>query len=190
MGTLSWSRETTQGGAKYGRVLEVHKGPSPTVQHSAMYSPADLHKYVFWVMTDRGVLDLFAYNEDAYITWVEEMDKVAGSCPMAVKEKLRRSRPTSAYSEISSVPCHEMTSENVRPEGARGWMESLQNDSVAGHHGEGEVSFHRALRDPKTSTPVHSGNALPQMVAGSVESPANFEPHTTPTSLPFLDDLI
>lgn len=175
-------------GTKQGRVLEVHKGPSPTVQHCAMYSPADLHKYVFWVMTDRGVLDLFAYNEDAYITWVKEMDKLAQSCPLAVKEKLHHRRPASAYSEISSAMCDDLTSETVRPEGT-GWMGSPQSDGVARSHGE--LSFHISLKDSKkTSTPIHSSSVPPPVVADSVESPVNFEPHTTPTSFPFLDDLI
>ena len=36
-----------------------------------------LHKYVFWVMTSGGVLDLLAYNENDYSSWLREIGQVA-----------------------------------------------------------------------------------------------------------------
>ena len=165
-GTLSWSREASRSGAKEGRILEVHEGPSPTVQHSPAYSPADLHKHVFWVMTDRGVLDLFAYNEDAYVTWVREMDKLARNCPVALREQLHCSRPSSAYSASSDV-----MSDGARPE------EEPCSSSGDATRSSADSFFLSTFEN--TSTP-------PTQSSPGVR-PVTFDP---PSSLPFLDDLI
>ena len=166
-GTISWSREPSRSGAKEGRVLEVHEGPSPSVQHSPAYSPADLHKHVFWVLTDRGVLNLFAYNEDAYVTWVRELDRLAQNCPVAVREQLHCSRPSSACSEIS----RNVTSDAARPE--------QEQCSLSGDVSRSSSFFLSAF--DKTSTPACAGQSSPGATA------VNFEPSS---SLPFLDDLI
>ena len=163
IGTLSWSREASRSGAKEGRILEVHEGPSPTVQHSPAYSPADLHKHVFWVMTDRGVLDLFAYNEDAYVTWVREMDKLAQNCPVALREQLHCSRPSSAYSASSDV-----MSDGAKPE-----------EEPCSSSGDATRSSADGFFFENTSTP-------PTQSSPGVR-PVTFDP---PSSLPFLDDLI
>ena len=171
-GTLSWSREASHSGAKEGRILEVHEGPSPTVQHSPAYSPADLHKHVFWVMTDRGILDLFAYNEDAYVTWVREMDKLAQNCPVALREQLYCSRPSSAYSASSDV-----MSDGARPE------EEPCSSSGDATRSSADAFFLSAFEN--TSTTEHASSSPTQSSPGV--RPVTFDP---PSSLPFLDDLI
>ena len=152
--------------------MEVHEGPSPTVRHSPAYSPADLHKHVFWVMTDRGILNLFAYNEDAYVTWVREMDKLAQNCPVAVREQLRCSRPSSAYS--ASI---EVMSDGARPE------EEPCSSSEDATRSSADAFFLSAFEN--TSTPAHASNGPTQSSPGV--RPVTFDP---PSSLPFLDDLI
>ena len=76
-GTICWSRDFSKRYPKEAIILEIHEGPSNSVRHSPAYSPHDLHRFVFWVMTDSGIVDLMAYNEEAYITWVNEIGRLA-----------------------------------------------------------------------------------------------------------------
>ena len=93
-GTICWSRESSKQNAKEGCVLEIHEGPSNAVKQAPGYSPSDLHRYVFWVLTDVGLLDLMAYNEEAYITWLREIEKLAQKNGLMV----RRKRAVSSHS--------------------------------------------------------------------------------------------
>ncbi len=41
-----------------------------------MYPTAELHRYVFWVLTSGGVLDLLAYNEVDHSIWLQAIETV------------------------------------------------------------------------------------------------------------------
>lgn len=78
-GLICWSRsrETCYKAPAKALVLQVMKGPSNTVKKIPKFSPNDLHCYTFCVLTGGGALDLFAYNEDAFRTWVDKLEGVA-----------------------------------------------------------------------------------------------------------------
>lgn len=78
-GLICWSR-SREGAFKNPNkslVLQVHRGPSNAVKKTASFSANDLHCYAFWVATGSGILDLFAYNEDSFKTWIAELDRMA-----------------------------------------------------------------------------------------------------------------
>lgn len=78
---LHWSRERDRRKPQEASVYEVHTGPSKLLQQNSAYSPDELHQHVFWVMTDRGVLDLLAYNGSAYQMWVSGLRNIAQGAP-------------------------------------------------------------------------------------------------------------
>ena len=82
---LSWSRERDRRRVQEAVVYEVQPGPSQLLRQNAAYSPDELHTHVFWVMTDSGVLDLLAYNEDTYQVWVNEIGKIAQGPSKVIK---------------------------------------------------------------------------------------------------------
>lgn len=86
-------------------MLEVHKGPSQSVKKNPSYSPGDLHKHIFWVLTGGGVLDLFAYNEDAYAMWLENISSLAGK---------------NAQRGIENLPLKKQSKTNTRPSSTHG----------------------------------------------------------------------
>ena len=102
-GTICWSRDSSKRYPKEAVVLELHQGPSNSVRQSPAYSPQDLHLFVFWVMTDSGVVDLMAYNEDAYVTWVNEIGRLAQRNESAGVSGCQ-SRPTSSRKRPPSEP--------------------------------------------------------------------------------------
>ena len=55
----------------------MHPGASEVVRTRLDYSPVDIHKYSFWLATTSGVLDLIAYSEDSYVTWLTQINKIA-----------------------------------------------------------------------------------------------------------------
>lgn len=62
-------------------MYEVHTGPSELLRKNPVYSPEELHQHVFWVMTDCGVFDMLAYNEDSYQVWVNGIGTIAQGKP-------------------------------------------------------------------------------------------------------------
>lgn len=91
---LHWSRERDRHRAQEAVVYEVHTGPSKSLRQNPAYSPDELHRYVFWVKTDHGVLDMLAYNEDAYQVWVNAIGKIAQGEPDG--DKITLGEPKSA----------------------------------------------------------------------------------------------
>ena len=59
------------------QVQSVHSGPSDTVKSRHDYTPTAVHKYSFWVVTTSGVLDLIAYSEDMYVSWLVNINELA-----------------------------------------------------------------------------------------------------------------
>ena len=112
-GTLCWSRyrENASHTRNEANILEIHEGASNGVKQNPSYSPQDLHKYVFWVMTGSGVLDLFAYNQDAYSRWVNDIRDIAEKNALLGDQELfernvhtrsrNSSRPASRRSNVS-----------------------------------------------------------------------------------------
>lgn len=115
-GVICWSRsrETSYKSPAKALVLQVTKGPSSTVKKIPKFSPDDLHCFTFCVLTGGGALDLFAYNEDAFRTWVNKLEGVAaknssllaslgsGSRSLAqFKNSSVNSRPSSSLSVAS-----------------------------------------------------------------------------------------
>ncbi len=111
-GSIIWSR--SREGSRSSNpnkvlVLEVHREPSNTVKNLPKFSPGDLHCYSFWVGTSGGVLDLLAYNEDAYNVWLIELERVASRnasrAPSALQAfkgtSVIRSRPSSSGGSLS-----------------------------------------------------------------------------------------
>lgn len=85
-------------------MLDVHSEPSNTVKNLPNFSPDALHCYSFWIGTSGGVLDLLAYNEDAYKVWLIELERVAKrngsmsrSAVQAFKGSSVHSRPASSH---------------------------------------------------------------------------------------------
>ena len=125
-GSICWARlrENANRNSQRAVVLEVHEGPSQAVKKNPSYSPGDLHKHVFWVLTGGGVLDLFAYNEDAYGMWLNNISNVANSNVKRGIENLNlknqsrtQSRPASShsmkYSRATVAPSDNITNEET-----------------------------------------------------------------------------
>lgn len=122
-GSICWSRlrENANRNSQRAIVLEVHEGPSTSVKKNPSYSPGDLHKHVFWVLTGGGVLDLFAYNEDAYRMWLDNVGSLAsrnakrGIENLKLKKQSRtNNRPSSSntrYSRATVAPVTDITNE-------------------------------------------------------------------------------
>lgn len=55
----------------------VYPSPSLAVTARPDFSPHELHRYAFWLITDKGILDLLAYTEEAYKHWIKEFQVLA-----------------------------------------------------------------------------------------------------------------
>ena len=114
-GSICWTRLRENAGRTSERatVIEVHEGASQSVKKNPSYSPGDLHKYVFWVLTGGGVLDLFAYNEDAYGMWLANISSLAAANAKRGLENLplkKQSQTTSGRPASSSHGRHSRAS--------------------------------------------------------------------------------
>ena len=58
-------------------MYRVYSSPSLAVTARPDFSPHELHRYAFWLTTDKGVLDLLAYTEEAYKHWIKEFQVLA-----------------------------------------------------------------------------------------------------------------
>lgn len=112
-GSIGWSRSRDAFFGTFSKalVLEVHGKPSNTIKNLPKFSPDALHFYSFWVGTSGGVLDLLAYNEDAYKVWLIELDRVAQrnaslsrSAVQAFKGSSVHSRPASSHGGAKQTP--------------------------------------------------------------------------------------
>lgn len=133
-GAIYWSRSRDNSLKKPSKalVLQVHKGASNAVKDIPKFSPADLHCYTFWVATGGGVLDLFAYNEEAFRAWLSRLELLsarnAGNAAALHNFKNSSvyggSRPVSSRSTVSRS--------SVVPTGTRA---SLEHDDSASEGG-------------------------------------------------------
>ena len=151
-GSICWSRlrENANRNSQRAIVFEVHQGPSQSIKKNPSYSPGDLHKHVFWVLTGGGVLDLFAYNEDAYGMWLENISSLAsknakrGIENLSLKKQSRiNSRPSSTlshYSRATVAPVNHVTNDastslsstlTFDPNLSPGEVDSLRDGNVA-----------------------------------------------------------
>ena len=98
-------------------MLEVHEGPSNTVKQVPSFSQSDLHCYTFWVLTGGGVLDLFAYNEDAFKTWLIELERIAQkNANLIASGVLQKFQSTSVHSRPqSSLSLNMISKSSVSP---------------------------------------------------------------------------
>ena len=162
-GSICWSRlrENANRNSQRAVVLEVHEGPSQAVKKNPSYSPGDLHKHVFWVLTGGGVLDLFAYNEDAYGMWLNNISNVANSNVKRGIENLNlknqsrtQSRPASShstkYSRATVAPSDNLTNE----EGSS--TLSIANSELS--TSAGEANFTRGAAGAMVNTAWGSGS--------------------------------
>ena len=96
-GSICWSRDASPQRHRESRscLLEVHEGASSAVQRRPDYSPMDLHRYAFWVLTESGVLNLLAYTEQSYTSWLSNLHRIVK------KRDMEASRPSSAVSTSS-----------------------------------------------------------------------------------------
>ena len=200
--SICWAREHHRKFAKEAKVLEIHEGPSNTVKLSPIYSPSDLHRYVFWVATAVGVLDLFAYNQEAYLNWIKAINKLAQrntEDESNLKESLSRSRPASRYtlrSTNSVAPMNKSRPES--PELPRHTSpvsngSTAASDPVAGAaatsgHSTGHQRGKSAVGMFITSTPIPTAATSALHTSSAVGD-------TSPTRIPqmpvqFLDDVI
>ena len=121
-GSIAWSR-SREGMSRTSSkvlVLDVHREPSNTVRSLPKFSPSDLHYLSFWIGTSGGVLDLLAYNEDAYNVWLLELERVAGrnanlsrSTMQGFKGSSVHSRPVSSLSSTRQTARVSMTPRRV-----------------------------------------------------------------------------
>lgn len=58
-------------------VQSVQGGASDVVKMRVDYSPVNINKYSFWVATTGGVLDLIAYSEEKYVSWLTHINDIA-----------------------------------------------------------------------------------------------------------------
>ena len=62
-------------------MYQVHSGPSKQLQRNSAYSPNELHQHVFWLLTDSGVMDLFAYNDTSFQNWLTRLGRITRGTP-------------------------------------------------------------------------------------------------------------
>ena len=164
-GSICWSRlreNATNRNSQQAVILEVHEGPSQAVKKNPSYSPGDLHKYVFWVLTGGGVLDLFAYNEDAYGMWLNNISNVANSNMKRGIENLNlknQSRTTSRPASSHSVKYSRATVapvDNLANEGNSSTTRSIVNSGLS--TGTGEANLIRSVVGAKVNTAWESGS--------------------------------
>lgn len=79
--TFHWSREKDKRRAHEATVYRVHQGPSNSLSQNPNFAPSELHKHVFWVETNCGVMDLLAYNEEMYQSWIKALGDIAQGTP-------------------------------------------------------------------------------------------------------------
>lgn len=115
-GTISWSRDASgkKNPQAETRVLEVYGGPSNALTNNSHFSlNTELYKNVFSVMTDRGVLDLMAYNEEACQQWLRDTARLAqrnreedelqqSQLGVPTQPQMSESVPTSSLPQLSS----------------------------------------------------------------------------------------
>ena len=151
--------------------MSVKKNPS--------YSPGDLHKHVFWVLTGGGVLDLFAYNEDAYKMWLDNVGSVAsmnakrGIENLNVKKQSKtNSRPSSShgrYSRATIAPVNDVTNEAI--------TSSLHFGSNM-NHGDDSVA------SSKVNTGTNSGATSHDLASGGIDANSKFSIFNRSLSVP------
>lgn len=70
------------------KVLSVQPSPSLTVRNRLDYSPHDLHKYAFCIITTHtSPLDVLAYTDRAYGGWMRELTKLCQRQEAAVDNR-------------------------------------------------------------------------------------------------------
>ena len=169
-------------------MFEVHEGPSALLKQNPAYSPQQLHTHVFWVMTDCGVLDLLAYNEEAHVVWVKEIGKIAQGTPTTASHDTPGNANTPERSPGSRrAGEHALVVENEARDSAtgtpallRGWTD---NSSIL-RPPHDETASELELR----TSPGHS-TSVPPSAAGS-SGTASEMPTAAPQDSSFIDDII
>ena len=70
------------------KILSVQPSPSLTVRSRLDYSPLDLHKYAFCIITTHtGPMDVLAYTDRAYTGWIRELTKLCNQQEAAVDNR-------------------------------------------------------------------------------------------------------
>ena len=70
------------------KVLSVQPSPSLTVRSRLDYTPHDLHKYAFCIITTHtGPMDILAYTGRAYSGWIRELTKLCNQQEAAVENR-------------------------------------------------------------------------------------------------------
>lgn len=108
-GTLCWSRSNNRRNKREAHVFAVSTTTSHLVSARPDYSPHDLHRFTFWLTTEKGVLNLLAYTEQAYHHWVKELQTLA-------KQNYVEERDT------ATARCHGSDEEREEVEGE--WTDS------------------------------------------------------------------
>ena len=78
------------------QVQSVHSGASDVIKMRPDYSPLDINKYTFWVVTSKGVLDLTAYSEDKYVSWLTHLNEIAHDKLLGLLSSPQTTRPATA----------------------------------------------------------------------------------------------
>eukprot|EP00731_Ephydatia_muelleri_P019137 Em0011g1177a len=74
---ICWSRYSNMRAPEVAHVQSVQGGASDVVKMRVDYSPVNINKYSFWVATTGGVLDLIAYSEEKYVSWLTHINDIA-----------------------------------------------------------------------------------------------------------------
>lgn len=70
------------------KLLSVQPSPSLTIRNRLDYSPHDLHRYAFCIITSHtGPMDVLAYTDRAYNGWMRELTKLCQQQEAAVDNK-------------------------------------------------------------------------------------------------------
>ena len=118
---LHWSRKSNRRRSQQATVYQVHTGASKQLHQNSTYSQSELHQHVFWVLTDCGVLDLLAYNQNSYQMWVNQLRQIA-----------RRTEPLTRPGSSQSLGRGETKRVNLRSKRLAAVAPTLTVDHEAG----------------------------------------------------------
>lgn len=124
-GTLCWSRKNNRRNKKEARVFNVQSTPSELVASRPDFSPTELHKHAFWVITELGVVNMLAYSEQAYVHWIKELERLAAKHVDEVLDNEENS--------IERAECKERGMEEEGPQACAGSDQTLDDISLAEH---------------------------------------------------------
>ena len=102
------------------KILSVQPSPSLTVRSRLDYSPHDLHKYAFCIITTHtGPMDLLAYTGRACSGWIRELTKLCDQQEAAVETRNNFSTTMSC----DKLDDNDLSAVSV-PASSPGWTEN------------------------------------------------------------------